>query len=95
MPGSPCQPPALARAQADIHLFERPEETGEGLFEVRGPLPGLAEVFGPELIAAGYDGGAKRPVFMGALSPGKVRIAIDPKGKSHVFSKAHCGTVMM
>ena len=86
MPGSPDQTPALARAKADIHLFERSEETGERVLQVDRPLPGLAEIFRTELVLTRYYGGSERPVFMRSLRPCQTGFVIDPKSKPHVFS---------
>ena len=76
--GRPGEPPTLPRPEADVDLLERAEEAGEGLLQMKGTPPRLAEIFGPELILARDDRRAQRPVFVRSLSPGEARLTIDP-----------------
>ena len=78
MARGPGEPPTTARPEADIDLLERAEEAGEGLLQMKGAPPRLAEIFATELILARDYGRAERSVFVSSLSPGKARLAIDP-----------------
>jgi len=82
----PGEPPSTAMTQTDVYLFERPEETGEGLFEVNRPAARLAEILRPELILARDNRRSQWPVFVRALRPCEVRFPVDPQSKSHVSS---------
>ena len=86
MARGPDQAPVAARPQTDIHFLERAEEAGEGLLQMNGTPAGLAKIFRAELIAARDYCRAEGPVFVRSLSPGEVRLPVDPQRETHIFS---------
>ena len=72
------------RAEPQVHLLKRTEETDERRPETLRDAPGLPEIPVPELVGGGDHRRSHGPVFMGPSGPDLFLLAIDPQSKTHL-----------
>lgn len=79
----PLQLPFRLVSKSGIQIFERPEKSHKGIFQIRRTPPGLVEIVAPELILVRDHRRSHGAILVRALRPCEADGGVNPECEAH------------